>query len=110
MYKRQRTLYIGLDAATLVGHPSIVATSLLLIPTTLLLAVILPGNVTLPLAELSGLTFFIVWAVVPSQGNVFRGWLIGTLFMTVVPVSYTHLSSSGTKNNTARRTIFVSSG
>ena len=79
-----RTLYIGLDAATLVGHPSIVATSLLLIPTTLILAVILPGNITLPLAELSGLTFFIVWAVVPSQGNVFRGWLIGTLFMTVV--------------------------
>ncbi|OUO79885.1 PTS galactitol transporter subunit IIC [Blautia sp. An249] len=79
-----RTLYIGLDAAVVVGHPSIIATSLLLIPTTLILAVILPGNITLPLAELSGLTFFIVWAVVPSKGNVFRGWLIGTLFMAVI--------------------------
>lgn len=79
-----RTLYIGLDAAVVVGHPSIIATSLLLIPTTLVLAVILPGNITLPLAELSGLTFFIVWAVVPSKGNVFRGWLIGTLFMAVI--------------------------
>ena len=79
-----RTLYIGLDAAVVVGHPSIIATSLLLIPTTLVLAVILPGNITLPLAELSGLTFFIVWAVVPSNGNVFRGWLIGTLFMAVI--------------------------
>lgn len=79
-----RSLYIGLDAAVVVGHPSIIATALLLIPTTLLLAVILPGNITLPLAELSGLVFFIVWAVVPSNGNVFRGWLIGTVFMTVV--------------------------
>ena len=79
-----RSLYIGLDAAVVVGHPSIIATSLLLIPTTLLLAVIIPGNVTLPLAELSGLAFFIVWAVVPCNGNVFRGWLIGTLFMAVI--------------------------
>ena len=79
-----REVYIGLDAAVVVGHPSIIATALLLIPTTLILAVILPGNVTLPLAELSGLTFFTVWAVVPSKGNVFRGWLIGTFIMTVV--------------------------
>lgn len=79
-----KALYIGLDAAVVVGHPSIIATSLLLIPTTLLLAVIIPGNMTLPLAELSGLAFFVVWAVVPCNGNVFRGWLIGTLFMAVV--------------------------
>ncbi|POP33409.1 PTS galactitol transporter subunit IIC [Lactonifactor longoviformis] len=79
-----RSLYIGLDAAVVVGHPSIIATSLLLIPTTLLLAVVIPGNVTLPLAELSGLAFFIVWAVVPCNGNVFRGWLIGTLFMSAI--------------------------
>lgn len=68
----------------MVGHPAIVATSLLLIPTVLILAVILPGNITLPLAELSGLTFFIVWAVVSSKGNIFRGWLIGTFIMAIV--------------------------
>jgi PTS system galactitol-specific IIC component len=81
---KNRQINIGLDAAILVGHPTIVATVLLLIPTTLILAVILPGNTVLPLAELSGIGFFIVWAVVPSKGNVFRGWLIGTLFMVVI--------------------------
>lgn len=75
---------IGLDSAVLVGHPSVVATTLLLIPTILILAVILPGNTTLPLAELSGIGFLIVWAVLPSKGNVFRGWLIGTVIMAVV--------------------------
>lgn len=79
-----RELFIGLDAAIVVGHPAIIATSLLLIPTTLFLAVILPGNITLPLAELSGICFFVVWAVVPSRGNVFRGWLIGTFIMAIV--------------------------
>lgn len=80
---KDRELFIGLDSAVIVGHPSVITVSLLLIPTTLLLAVILPGNTTLPLAELSGLCFFVVWAVVPSRGNIFRGWLIGTLFMAV---------------------------
>ena len=81
---KNRQIHIGLDAAILVGHPTIVATVLLLIPTTLLLAVILPGNTVLPLAELSGIGFFVVWSVVPSNGNVFRGWLIGSVFMAVI--------------------------
>ncbi|MBR0461271.1 MAG: PTS galactitol transporter subunit IIC [Erysipelotrichaceae bacterium] len=79
-----KKIYIGLDAAVLCGHPSVVATQLLLIPTVLLLATVLPGNTTLPLAELGGITFLIVWAVMPSKGNVFRGWLIGTVIMAIV--------------------------
>ena len=81
---KNRQLFIGLDSAIIVGHPSVITVALLLIPTTLLLAVIWPLNTTLPLAELSGLCFFVVWAVVPSKGNIFRGWLIGTFIMLVV--------------------------
>jgi PTS system galactitol-specific IIC component len=83
---KDREVFIGLDSAVIVGHPSIIATALLLVPTILLLAIILPGNKTLPLAELGGLVFFLVWAVIPSKGNIFRGWLIGTLFM--IPILY----------------------
>ena len=83
---KDREIFIGLDSAIIVGHPSIIATALLMVPTILILAVILPGNITLPLAELGGLVFFLVWAVVPSKGNIFRGWLIGTLFM--IPILY----------------------
>ncbi len=86
MQKRSKgkKIYIGLDAAVLCGHPSVVATQLLLIPTTLVLAAILPGNSTLPLAELGGISFLIVWSVIPSKGNVFRGWLIGSVIMIFV--------------------------
>lgn len=83
-YFKGRKLNIGLDAAVLVGNPSVVITALLLIPTSLILALILPGNTTLPLAELSGITFIIVWAVIPCKGNVFRGWIIGTVIMVFV--------------------------
>lgn len=79
-----RKLTVGLDAAVLVGNPSVVITSILLIPTSLVLAMILPWNTTLPLAELSGITFLVVWAVIPCKGNVFRGWLIGTVIMAFV--------------------------
>lgn len=44
-----REFYVGLDSAILIGHPITIATGILLIPITLLLAAILPGNTTLPL-------------------------------------------------------------
>lgn len=79
-----RQLYLGLDAAVVVGDPAIVATALLLTPVTLLVAAILPGNRVLPFADLSVLVFLLIWAVAPSRGNIFRGLLNGIL--VVIPL------------------------
>ena len=43
-----REFYIGMDTALLIGDSSVLATGLLLIPITILLAFILPGNEMLP--------------------------------------------------------------
>jgi len=43
-----RDFYIGLDSAILIGHPITIAAAIILIPITLFLAAILPGNNTLP--------------------------------------------------------------
>ena len=40
--------YIGLDSAVAIGHPSAIATALILVPITILLALIVPGNRVLP--------------------------------------------------------------
>ncbi len=48
---------------------------------------LLPGNTTLPLADLAALPFVVAWAVIPSRGNLFRGVLISTLYM--IPILYT---------------------
>ncbi|WP_080872569.1 PTS galactitol transporter subunit IIC [Oceanobacillus timonensis] len=79
-----RELLIGLDVATVVGNPSVVATGLLLVPITLILAVLLSFtgiNQLLPFTDLAVLPFFAVWAVVWSRGNIVRGILIGSFFM-----------------------------
>ncbi len=79
-----KEVYVGLDAAVAVGHPAVIATGLVMIPITLFLAAVLPGNRLLPFTDLAVLPFFMIWAVVPSKGNVFRGIIIGTIFMTAI--------------------------
>jgi PTS system galactitol-specific IIC component len=81
-----REVYIGLDSAVIVGYPAVLTTGLLMVPITLLLAVILPGNRALPMADLAALPFSVAWAVIPSRGNIFRGVLIATLYM--IPILY----------------------
>lgn len=79
-----REVYIGLDAAVSTGHPFVIATGLLMIPSALVLAFILPGNTTLPLADLAALVFFVIFAVVPTKGNLFRCIIIGWINVTII--------------------------
>ena len=44
-----RKFLIGLDAAVVVGNPDVITTSLIVIPLTILMAAVLPGNRVLPL-------------------------------------------------------------
>ncbi len=84
--------YIGLDVAVLIGDPSVITTGLLLIPITIILAVILPGNKTLPFSDLGALPVYIVWALAMSHGNIFRGVLMGTVCMAGVLLIATYFA------------------
>lgn len=77
-----RELYIGMDSALAVGHPSVLAASLLLVPITLLLAVILPGNTTLPLGDLATIPFLICLMVPVFRGDIIRSVIGGAVFIT----------------------------
>ena len=54
-FKGAEGLSIGMSPALVIGHPTTLVVSLLLIPVTLALAVFLPGNEFLPLASLAGM-------------------------------------------------------
>ncbi len=69
--------YIGLDVAVLFGSPSVVVTSLLLIPVALLSAFILPGISFIPLGELTNLVVPVSFICVATKGNVIRAFIIG---------------------------------
>ena len=76
--------YVGLDSAILIGHPITIVAAVLLIPTVLLLAAILPGNTTLPFADLAALAFFVAMATPLTKGNLFRTYVIGAFTMVMV--------------------------
>ncbi|MCW8114103.1 PTS galactitol transporter subunit IIC [Yersinia intermedia] len=76
-YPDRNDLYIGLDIAVAVGHPSVLSTALLLIPVGVLLAVILPGNRLLPLGDLANIWVPISMVVLACRGNIVRAFIIG---------------------------------
>ena len=79
-----KDVYIGLDAAIVIGHPAGMAVALLMVPITIVLAVILPYNRMLPFADFAVLPFTMVWAVAAARGNIVRGLLNGIVTMLIV--------------------------
>lgn len=85
MQKRasDREIYIGLDSAILIGHPSVISASLLLVPMAILLSMILPGNRMLLFADLAIFPFVIALTGPITKGNVVRMFIIGTVIIIV---------------------------
>ena len=79
-----QTLRIGLDAAVIVGNPEVITTALIMIPLTILMAFILPGNHMMPLADLAVVTFRVALVVALCKGNVFRSILISIPVMAAI--------------------------
>ncbi len=76
-----REVYIGLDSAVLVGHPSAISTGLLLVPIAILLSIILPGNQMLLFADLAVLPFLTSQIAPMAKGNIVKMVFVGTFLM-----------------------------
>jgi len=82
-FKGADGLNIGMSPALVIGHPTTLVVSILLIPVTLVLAVVLPGNQFLPLASLAGM-FYLFPLVLPyTKGNVVKTFIIGLVSLTI---------------------------
>lgn len=60
---------IGLDPALLLGHTSVVSASLIFIPLSILIAVVVPSNRVLPFGDLATIGFFVAMAVAVHRGT-----------------------------------------
>lgn len=78
-----KELYIGMSPALVIGHPTTLVVSLLLIPVTLVLAVVLPGNQFLPLASLAGMFYVFVMVLPFTNGNVLRTFIVGLVVLAI---------------------------
>lgn len=79
-----KQVYIGLDSAITLGHPTTMTVGILLIPITLILAAILPGNKVLPLADLPFAPFFICMATILHKGNVLKTLISSIINMIII--------------------------
>lgn len=76
-FKGAEGLSIGMSPALVIGHPATLVASIILIPITLVIAVILPGNAFLPLASLAGM-FYVFPLVLPyTKGSVLKTLIVG---------------------------------
>lgn len=72
-----RRLFIGLDAAVVVGNPDVITTALIIIPLTIAMALVLPGNRVLPFADLAVVPFRVAMVVALTRGNLLKNIIIG---------------------------------
>lgn len=76
-FKGADGLNIGMSPALVIGHPATLVASILLIPVTLLFAVVLPGNQFLPLASLAGMFYLFPLMLPYTKGNVVKTFVAG---------------------------------
>lgn len=72
-----KKLYIGMDSALAIGQQSVLSASLILIPITLFLAVILPGNKVLPFVDLATLPYFFALFAAAFDGDILKTVIAG---------------------------------
>ena len=90
-------LSIGMSPALVIGHPTTLVVSILLIPVILFLSVFLPGNKFLPLASLAGM-FYLFPCVLPiTKGNVPKTFVIGLVALVAGLFFVTNLTPAFTK-------------
>lgn len=106
-FKGAKGLNIGMSPALVIGHPATLVVSLLLIPVTLILAVVLPGNEFLPLASLAGM-FYVFPLILPiTKGNVPKTFIIGLILILIGLYFVTDLAPFFTQ---AAQDVFAKTG
>ncbi|WP_371362752.1 PTS system galactitol-specific EIIC component [Sporomusa rhizae] len=96
-HMKGREVFLGLDAAVAIGHPSVLTVSLILIPLAILIAAILPGNRMMPFADLTAITFRMILVVALVRGHVLKTLLIGIVIIAQILICGTITSPLITK-------------
>ena len=82
-FQNRGKIYIGLDAAVGTGHPVTLTMALILVPVSIFLAFVLPGNKMVPLADLAVIPYMLVLVTPIVHENGFRGLLTGIVVLAI---------------------------
>lgn len=78
-----KKLYIGMDSALAIGQESVLSASLILVPITIFLAVILPGNKVLPFVDLATLPYFFALFAAVFDGDILKTIIAGAVDIVI---------------------------
>lgn len=106
-FKGADGLNIGMSPAIVIGHPATLVASILLIPVTLLLAVVLPGNQFLPLASLAGMFYLFPLMLPFTKGNVLKTFVAGLIVIVAGLYMVTNMAPAFTL---AAHDVFAATG
>jgi galactitol PTS system EIIC component len=76
-FKKSSDTFIGLDVAILFGIPSVLVVAILLMPVSILLAIVLPGINFIPIGDLTNLLVPVGIISVATRGNMIKSFIIG---------------------------------
>lgn len=82
-FQNRGKIYIGLDSAVGTGHPVTLTMALILVPVSIFLAFVLPGNKVVPLADLACIPYMLVLVTPIVHENGFRGLITGVIVLAV---------------------------
>lgn len=82
-FKNRGKIYIGLDSAVGVGHPTTLTIAYILVPLMIIMAVVIPGNKVLPFADLAVVPWMFVLITPVVNNNGFRGIVIGIVVLAL---------------------------
>jgi PTS system galactitol-specific IIC component len=75
-FPQKTVLYVGMDGGVIMQNNAVIVTGLLLMPISIGIAFVLPGNKVLPLGDLANLIAVMSVLVLVSRSNVFRSVII----------------------------------
>jgi PTS system galactitol-specific IIC component len=75
--------YLAVNDATGYGEPATLITGIVLMPLTLVLAFVLPGNQTLPMLDLVAIPYIIQPIIAVSNGNIIKSIISGLIVMAI---------------------------
>jgi PTS system galactitol-specific IIC component len=94
--------YLAVNDATGYGEPATLITGIVLMPLTLAVAFILPGNETLPMLDLVAIPYIIQPIIAVSNGNILKSVISGLVvmalhlyFCTITGATFTEVAASG---------------
>ncbi|MHB8279480.1 MAG: PTS transporter subunit IIC [Candidatus Humimicrobiaceae bacterium] len=106
----KREIYIGLNSLFVAGNASVIGLSTIMIPLTVYIATILPGNKVLPGADLVIIPLILVWAVGPSKGDIFRSFISALIIIPLVLLITTDMTGLITDFLTKKETVQIVEG